>query len=85
MNEDELERVRRQMVKEVEEQKASDRADAERKYGKVWDIEELQRDYEVVGFLAPFVVVVRRRDGVKGSLMFQHSPRFYYGFQEDHR
>jgi hypothetical protein len=30
------------------------------------------------------VVVRRRSDGVKGSLYFQHNPRFYYGF-EPHR
>jgi hypothetical protein len=34
----------------------------------------------VIGFLAPFVVVRRKIDGVKGSLEFQHHPRFYFGF-----
>ena len=34
--------------------------------------------------MAPLVVVRRKSDGVKGSLMFQHSPRFYFGF-EPHR
>jgi hypothetical protein len=33
--------------------------------------------------MAPFVVVRRKADGVKGSLMFQHMPRFYYGFAKD--
>ena len=31
----------------------------------------------------PFVVVRRKADGVKGSLMFQNSPRFYFGFQSE--
>jgi antirestriction protein ArdC len=26
---------------------------------------------------------VRRSDGVRGSLMFQHNPRFYFGFQPE--
>lgn len=48
-----------------------------------WDTIEMQQDFEVLGFMAPFVVVRRRSDGVKGSLQFAHSPRFYFGFQED--
>ncbi len=42
----------------------------------------LQRDFEVVGFAAPFVVVRRRSDGVKGTLEFTHNPRVYFGFRE---
>jgi hypothetical protein len=34
----------------------------------------------VIGFMAPLVVVRRKHDGKKGSLEFQHSPRFYFGF-----
>ena len=37
-----------------------------------------------IGFTAPLVVVRRKSDGQKGSLMFQASPRFYFGF-EPHR
>jgi hypothetical protein len=44
---------------------------------------EMSALYDVVGFLAPFVVVVRKSDGVKGSLEFTHSPRFYFGFKAD--
>jgi hypothetical protein len=50
--------------------------------GPVWNTEELQRDFEVLGFLAPYVVVRRRSDGAKGSLSFVHSPRLYFDFQE---
>lgn len=46
-----------------------------------WDTEALQRDFEVIGFSAPYVVVRRRSDGAKGSLQFNHSPRIYWGFQ----
>jgi len=49
----------------------------------VWDTGELQDDFEVLGFMAPFVVARRRSDGVRGSLMFQNSPRFYHSFQPE--
>ena len=50
--------------------------------GAAWDTTELCRDYEVLGFAAPLVVVNRRSDGQKGSLMFQHGPpRLYWGFE----
>lgn len=55
----------------------------EQEYGKsgVWDTQELQRDFEVSGFAAPFCIVRRRSDGVEGSVMFQHMPRFYFDFK----
>lgn len=48
-----------------------------------WDTQELQRDFDVIGFAAPFVVVKRKSDGVKGSLEFTHYPRVYFDFVED--
>lgn len=47
-----------------------------------WTTEELQRDFEVEGFLAPFVVVRRRSDGARGTLLFTHAPRVYYDWHE---
>jgi hypothetical protein len=44
----------------------------------------LAEDFEVLGFLARLVVVRRKSDGAKGSLEFQHWPRFYFGFQPHH-
>ena len=46
----------------------------------VWDTRELSADFEVLGFLAPFVVVTKKSDGQRGSLLFQHHPRYYWGF-----
>ena len=51
----------------------------------VWNTDELQADFDVRGFMAPYVVVVRKRDGVVGSLEFQHSPRFYFNFVPDRK
>ena len=53
----------------------------EAKYGEVWDTSELQRDFTVLGFAAPFCIV--ERDGVKGSVCFQHAPRLYYSFEAE--
>lgn len=50
---------------------------------QVWDNKQFREDFEVIGFMAPFVVVRRRSDGVKGSLEFSHFPRRYWGFKED--
>ena len=62
---------------------AGPRAELEAKHGQVWDTGQLQDDFQVVGFAAPFVVVRRRTDGVRGSLLFQNDPRFYYSFQPE--
>jgi len=52
-------------------------------YGRVWDTDELRAEFEVIGFMAPFVGVRRRTDGQKGCLEFQHNPRFYFSFVPD--
>ena len=59
-----------------------DRATLEKRHGQVWDSDELRRDFEVIAFGAPLVVVKRRSDGAKGSLIFQHHPRYYWGWDE---
>lgn len=48
-----------------------------------WSTDDLRRDFEVLGFLAPFVIVRRKVDGVKGCLEFNHSPRVYFNWVED--
>jgi hypothetical protein len=48
-----------------------------------WNTEQLQEDFTVIGFLAPYVVVKRKSDGQKGTLEFTHSPRVYFGWQND--
>jgi hypothetical protein len=50
---------------------------------KVYDASELQAEFTVHGFLAPYVFATRKSDGKKGTLMFQHGPRFYFGFEEE--
>jgi hypothetical protein len=51
-------------------------------YGRVWDTQQLQKEFEVLGFAAGYVAVKRKFDGVKGSMDFTHMPRFYFNFKE---
>jgi hypothetical protein len=77
---DPTESVRREMLAEINAEPGSREA-LEAEHGQVWDTNQLGDDFEVIGFAAPLIVVRRRADGVKGSLLFQHNPRFYFGFQ----
>ena len=75
------------MVNDINSQVITDDKAIERKrleliYGKVWDTAEVSAEFEVLGFMAPFVVVRRKEDNKKGTLMFQHEPRFYFEFKE---
>jgi hypothetical protein len=74
--------LRRRRLVEINSMPA-DRETLVLRHGQVWDPEELARDFEVLGFLAPFVVVRRRADGQLGSLEFQHEPRCYFRFEAD--
>lgn len=51
--------------------------------GQTWNTEELQRDFDVQSFSAPFVVAIRKSDGVRGTLEFTHNPRVYFDFQPE--
>jgi hypothetical protein len=79
---DPTEAARRQRLAEINAEPGSREA-LEARFGQVWDTQQLCQDFDVIGFLAPLVVVRRRADGVKGSLEFQGSPRFYFNWQAD--
>jgi hypothetical protein len=79
---DQTESIRRELVVKLNTVPGSREA-LEAEHGQVWDTNELCSDFEVLGFAAPLVVVLRRSDNKRGSLYFQHNPRFYFGFQAD--
>lgn len=88
--EDKTEFPRRIIQSEIYAEIESTDEDKERarlveKYGadNVWDTDELSRNFEAIGFMAPFCVVRRKSDDVKGSVQFQHHPRFYFNFLKD--
>lgn len=76
------EKARREKTAELNSN-VKTREELEAAHGKdnVWDTQELQRDFTVEGFLAPYVGVIRKSDGQRGMLSFQHHPRLYWGFQ----
>ena len=83
MSDDPTETIRRQQLAEINAEPGSREA-LEAEHGQVWDTRELGQDFDVEGFLAPFVIARRKSDRQRGSLMFQHNPRFYFAF-EPHR
>ena len=59
---DPTEPIRREMTAEINAIEGS-REYLEAKNGQVWDTQELQQDFEVLAFMAPFVIVKRKSDG----------------------
>jgi hypothetical protein len=51
-------------------------------FGSVYNTDELMEHYEIISFAAPFVYGVDRATKKKGTLIFQHNPRFYHSFKE---
>ena len=74
---DQSEDLRREMIAMNYPQAVSEKAQQR------WNTLELQRDFTVQSFAAPFVIVTRKADGVRGSMMFTHSPREYFDFKPD--
>ena len=60
-----------------------DRASFEARYGPCLGQLELEREHEVLDFQPPLVLVRRICDGVRGTFVYQHHPRFYYNWQQD--
>jgi len=77
---DPTEAIRRELVAEINADPGSREA-LEALHGQVWNTDELSQDFEVLGFGAPIIAVRRKADDIKGSLYFQHRPRFYYSFE----
>jgi hypothetical protein len=84
---DETENYRRARITELNTGLTPDeqarRTELEAVYGRVWDSDQIREQFEVIGFMAPFMVVKDKATGKKGSLEFVHSPRFYFNFIED--
>jgi hypothetical protein len=74
-NKDETEALRRQLIEQGIPYELAAKAE------RLWDTDQVRDEFDVLGFMAPFVAVVRKSDGVKGSLMFTHSPRYYFNFE----
>jgi hypothetical protein len=77
---DETEAIRRQQFVEINAQPGSREA-LKAQHGQVWNTQELGQDFQIEGFAAPYVVARRKSDGQRGTLMFQHNPRYYFSFE----
>jgi|3_EtaG_2_1085321.scaffolds.fasta_scaffold04363_17 hypothetical protein len=82
---DPTEPARRALKRGLDAAAPSTREEAEEAYGRVWSTAELQADFRVRCFLAPFVMVTRKSDGARGSLAFSHRPRWYHTFTPEDR
>ena len=51
------------------------------KGGECWTTEEVQEEFESLGFMAPFCTARKRETHKKGTLLFVHRPRIYYGWR----
>jgi len=50
---------------------------------QTWTTDQLQEEFVVEWFQAPFVGVTRKSDDKEGTLQFSHSPRLYFAFREN--
>jgi hypothetical protein len=84
---DDTESIRRARIVELNKGLTQDEkerlAALQAQYGRVWNKEQLSEDFEILGFMAPYVVVRCKTTGAKGSLEFTHSPRFYFNYVKD--
>jgi len=74
---DNTESRRRMLVRHINDVEAGREA-LEERFGQVWDTAQLGEDFIVESFLAPFVLVIHKKTQHKGTLVFQHRPRFYW-------
>jgi len=79
MTHDPTEAKRREMLRSGQPHRDLDKAIVK------MDTKEMSELFVVHSFLAPFVVVTRKSDGVKGTLEFTHNPRWYFNFVPDER
>lgn len=76
---DDTAEVRRGLIERGRPQ--HDLAAAETAGRQRWTTKQMQEEFEVRSFMAPFVAVRRKSDGQLGSLEFTHSPRVYFNFE----
>lgn len=55
----------------------------EEEHRKVWSTDEVQQEFEIVGFQSYLAYGIRKSDGKKVVLDFSHSPRFYWILREE--
>lgn len=59
------------------------RAALELAYGPAWNEDELQAAFAVGSVSPPYVDVVERKTGKRGTVLYLESPRFYFLFNPE--
>lgn len=62
---------------------AEARAALERLHSPVLSNDELLSQFEISHFDAPYVYVIRKSDGQRGTMAFVDAPRFYFAFEPE--
>ncbi|NDC10676.1 MAG: hypothetical protein EBZ75_15330 [Oxalobacteraceae bacterium] len=76
----------RNVIKEQIDRRGPDeiRTVLQEQYGEqVWNSEQLLDMFEVSHFEPPYVHVIRKVDGVRGTVAFNDDPRFYFAFRPE--
>jgi hypothetical protein len=50
---------------------------------QIWTTARMQWDFTVQGLALAMVIVVRKADGVRGTLQFTQAPPLYYSFEPE--
>ena len=81
MNDREIENIRRALAQSTNNDESLTPEKLREAGIECWTTSEMTEAFQVHGFAAPFVIVTRLSDGVKGSLQFRHHPRVYFSFK----
>ena len=57
------------------------REDLERKYGQIWNDEQLLAEFAAEIFDGPVLRVIRKADGQRGTVAYIDKPRLYFAFE----
>ena len=57
------------------------RAELEAEHGRVWDEQEVVREFSITAIIPPTIIARRHADGVVGTLLLQPRPRLYFRFR----
>ena len=72
-----------EVVRDLTERDVGSVEQLKARYGQLWTTDQMQQDFEPQGFGAPYIVVIRKKDRVKGTLEFGRADdgvRYYYDF-----
>jgi hypothetical protein len=59
------------------------RQDLQTKYGAVWNAEELLSEFAVSIFDELVLRVIRKSDGIRGTVAYVDAPRLYFAFEPE--